>query len=253
MKKLIKTTIKRLPFARPLIEGYYGLRAKRRDERLRRMTPEEIFTEYYKTNFWKNSESVSGDGSTLDYTETLRGELPGLFERLNVHSILDAPCGDYNWFRYVNRKPDVTYVGGDVVPELIQRNQDLYGDHRTSFIQIDITRDPLPVTDIWLCRDVLFHFSNEDVFLTLKNFINSRVEHLFTSSHTECQENTDITTGRFRLLNLELPPFSFPTPLYAVDDYIEGYPVRKMCLWNRSTVADAVRAIEERRSGRAEI
>ena len=43
---------------------------------------------------WGSDESGSGIGSELGATEALREYLPGLFKRLGVRKVLDAPCGD---------------------------------------------------------------------------------------------------------------------------------------------------------------
>ncbi|MHB1100517.1 MAG: hypothetical protein ACYCZR_13275, partial [Burkholderiales bacterium] len=40
-------------------------------------------------------------------------------------------------------------------------------------------------------------------------------------------------TGSFRPLNLEKAPFSFCKPERTIDDWVEGFPVRKLCLWKR--------------------
>jgi len=56
----------------------------------------------------------------------------------------------------------------------------------------------------------------------------------------ECTENTDIPTGYYRQLNLELPPFGFCKPMVYIDDWIEGYPVRKLCLWSRQALGSCV-------------
>ena len=42
----------------------------------------DIFNYYYNNNFWGDSESVSGPGSTMAYTENLRAELPKLVEEI---------------------------------------------------------------------------------------------------------------------------------------------------------------------------
>lgn len=55
-----------------------------------------VFSEIFKTNKWRSTESVSGAGSELKYTANLRKHLPALFEELGVKSVLDAPCGDFN-------------------------------------------------------------------------------------------------------------------------------------------------------------
>jgi hypothetical protein len=41
-------------------------------------------------------------------------------------------------------------------------------------------------------------------------------------------------------LNLRLEPFNLPRPTYSIDDWIDGYPERKMCLWTRQTIAEII-------------
>ena len=200
----------------------------------------DLFTNYYMNNSWGNKESVSGAGSTLEYTENLRREMPPLLEQYKVRKFLDAPCGDYNWFQTVRKPSGMVYFGADIVSELIEQNQKMHGDRYTNFIPLDITRDMLPDVDMWMCRDCLFHFSYVDIFRTLANFLRSDIEYLFTSVHTECKANTDIVTGGARQVNLELPPFNFCKPILYIDDWIPGYTVRRMGLWTRSMVADSV-------------
>lgn len=215
--------------------GAYRSRNKLRDRGI-----EEIFTEYYNKNVWINEQSVSGDGSTVEYTEHLRRELPVLFEKFEIRSILDAPCGDYNWFQHVDRGKNVSYIGGDIVSDLIDKNNEQYRDATTSFQKLDITTDPLPKADLLICRDALFHFSDKDIMRVLTNFIDSEIRFILTTSHTECRKNFDILTGQFRLLNLEKPPFNFRDPLFAIDDWNVGFPVRKMLLWKREAITEFV-------------
>ena len=239
---MLKKAVGYLPGSRRLANAYYGflntINTFRFRNVLKRGSREEIFTYYYRENGWNNPESASGWGSTLEYTENIRKEIPIVMERFNIHSILDAPCGDYNWFRFVNRGDDAFYLGGDIVPDLIQKNKERYQNQNTSFIQLDIIAEDLPNAELWLCRDALFHFSNADIFAALNNFIKSDINYLFTTTHTECRANADILTGQFRLLNLELPPFNFPPPIQYVDDWIADFPVRKIGLWERKTIKD---------------
>lgn len=205
-------------------------------KKLKNTDRKDIFTDYYRKNFWSNPESFSGSGSTLEYTENIRKEIPRVIGQFGVKTFLDAPCGDYNWFRYVERAPDVSYIGGDIVPDLIERNNKLYANENTRFMQLDVIADDLPAADIWLCRDALFHFSTDDIFRTLRNFVKSDIKYLFTTTHTECTVNTDILTGDFRLVNLQLPPFNFPEPALFIDDWIDGFHVRKVGLWEKVAI-----------------
>lgn len=206
-----------------------------------RRDPKDIFTYIYEQKRWGRGETVSGPGSTLQYTENIRREIPKLILELNVRRFLDAPCGDYNWFRLIPRVNDFAYIGGDIVSTLVQRNQEVFGNAATTFVEIDIISQPIPSADMWLCRDALFHLSNKQVFETLANLIRSDVRYFLTSSYTSSSRNTDIPTGYFRHLNLELPPFSLGIPITCIDDWAQDWSVRKLCLWERSVLAERLR------------
>jgi hypothetical protein len=202
--------------------------------------PKDVFTDYYLNNFWGNKESVSGVGSTILYTENVRMEIPRLIERFNVKKFLDAPCGDFNWFQLIERPEEMEYIGGDIVDDLVRRNQVKYGGRHMHFISLNVIMDVLPQADMWMCRDCLFHFSYEDIFRTLTNFARSDIKYIFTSIHDECKANADIETGGARQLNLELPPFNLCKPILLIDDWIPGYTVRRMGVWSREMVAESL-------------
>ena len=105
---------------------------------------------------------------------------------------------------------------------------------------LDIRHDALPPTDLWICRDVLFHLSSADIYSTLSNFVDSGIEYVLFTTHPQCRRNRDIPTGAFRQLNLEIKPFNFPEPALRIDDWIEGMAVRQICLWRRDGIIDVV-------------
>lgn len=235
MKEQLRAIIFRFPGGKAIYQTigreYYEALERRRIRTLDGI--QSVFTTIYEENSWKSGESVSGPGSTIEYTKNIVKEIPRIINDLKLRQILDAPCGDYNWFRLIERDDDISYIGGDIIDALVTRNQERYGNDNTRFVHLDITNDALPSADLWLCRDCLFHLSNDDIFKVMNNFLNSDITYLLTSSHPTCEKNTDIPTGQFRLLNLELPPFSFCKPLSSIDDWIEGYPVRQLALWER--------------------
>jgi hypothetical protein len=110
------------------------------------------------------------------------------------------------------------YIGVDVIPEIITRNQSLYANERTRFVFLDLTRDELPCVDVILCRDCFIHFSNRHIAAAIKNFKRSRSTYLLTNTYPAWRRNKNIQTGDFRYLNLLLPPFSFPPPLRQIDE-----------------------------------
>lgn len=234
MHPLLRSILMTLP------GGKRYIRLHARSEAHRRFSlagnTKEVFLKHFEVNSWGCDESVSGEGSTLQYTENIRRMIPEVIKELGVKNVLDAPCGDFNWFRMIEWRTRITYLGGDIVAPLVERNQALYGNDTTMFICLDIVNDILPKADLWLCRDCLFHLSERDIFLVLNNFIKSDIDYLITSTHPNCNLNTDIPTGSYRLLNLQLPPYRLSNPNRVIDDWIEGYPVRKLAIWTRETV-----------------
>ena len=201
---------------------------------------ERLFTNYYKKNTWGDPESRSGTGSTLEHTARLRAQLPGFFQKYRIKSLLDAPCGDFNWFQRVE-KGDLRYIGGDIVLPLIDENKKRFANATTEFLHLDIINDKLPRTDLWLCRDVLFHFSENDIFVALCRFVESETPWILTTTFPEHETNKDIPTGSFRLLNLEKPPFNFGPPADSLIDSVEGWQKRTMGLWDRDSVIQVLR------------
>lgn len=190
---------------------------------------ENIFSSIHQNNLWADPESVSGRGSTLLRTGMIRRTLPALLESVSARSLLDAACGDFNWMRHVALE-GIKYTGVDVVRELITRNQELYQDANTSFVVLDITRDPLPQTDVILCRDCFIHFSYRHTQAAIANFKRSNSRFLLTTTHRSVRENMDIRTGEGRSVNLELTPFNFAPPIQLI---IEDPELGKcLGLWN---------------------
>ena len=112
----------------------------------------EIFTGIFRENKWNCAESASGAGSTLGWTKNLRAGLPIILKGLNIKTFLDVPCGDFNWAKEVDWG-DAHYIGGDIVESLREKNMELYEDERTSFKQIDLSKDTLAKADIILVRE----------------------------------------------------------------------------------------------------
>ena len=201
----------------------------------------EIFEKIIKENLWSRgrTESPCGPGSSIKYTENLRLHFPLLVEKFNIKSILDAPCGDFNWMKLVVPTLDVDYTGADIVSVLIENNINLYKTDKIKFEVLDITRDKFPNVDLMVCRDCLFHLSNDSIKLFLDNFLNSNIKYLLTTTHYNNADfkNTDIKDGNFRLLDLFSAPFNFDKDvLYQIDDWIDGYNPRGMILLSREQI-----------------
>lgn len=202
--------------------------------------PEARFSEIYRSGLWRGSESRSGFGSGKKYTESIRTHLPRLIEANSIKTIFDAACGDFNWMKSVILDLEVSYLGVDIVSELIQRNNRLYKSKKVNFAVLDLTKDPIPQSDLIICRDVLFHLANKEIFATLHNLVASKSRYFLITSHVpdESYKNEDIETGDFRRVDLFGDPFFLPKN--AVDcfvDYINPDPPRYMYLFSHEQLS----------------
>jgi len=196
----------------------HRLYADRHKLRFRFMSMERIFTDIYRRHVWHDPDSRSGSGSTERNTVEVRAVLPRWLSDLGAKTLLDVPCGDFNWLQQVELGVD-HYIGADIVQELIDVNQQRYGSSQRRFVQLDICRSDLPQADVVLCRDCLVHFSERAVLEAIRNLIRSRSTYLITTTFPHQTHNTNIVTGYWQPINLQRPPYSFPPPLKLI---IEG-------------------------------
>ena len=201
---------------------------------------EQVFSRIYRSKHWNCHDSVSGEGASSKQTAALESELPVLLTNLGIDVLLDLPCGDCSWMKSIDL-PVKQYIGADIVPELIDRNQKQYGNCMNRFVTRDLTKDPLPEADLLLCRDCLVHLSLSDIQAALSNIKSSSVTYLLATTFPDCQQNEDIVTGDWRLLNLQREPLCFPEPLAViVEQCSEGeglYQDKSLGLWRIEDLA----------------
>ncbi|HVR98224.1 MAG TPA: class I SAM-dependent methyltransferase, partial [Thermoanaerobaculia bacterium] len=105
-----------------------GFRDRRRVER--------VFTEIYRAGAWGSRESVSGPGSTQARATDFLPGLLAMVRDLGTATLLDAPCGDFNWAAPLAEAVE-RYIGVDVVPDLVARNRERFGSPRRRFLRKD--------------------------------------------------------------------------------------------------------------------
>ncbi len=198
----------------------------------------EVFTRIYHNNEWGGGESRSGQGSTRERGAEFRPQLAALIDRLGVTTLLDAPCGDFNWMCDLETDRIRSYTGIDIVEELIAANRAQYGSDGRQFLCRDLTRDPLPRADLILCRDGLVHLSYADIRAAIRNFKRSGSRYLLTTTFDDIEVNTDMPTGSWRALNLQAAPFAFPPPLASIDDAPRLRPGKRLALWELASLPD---------------
>lgn len=189
----------------------------------------EIFTDIYEHNKWHGKEGPSGTGSTVAATKFLRPKLQRLLKSLQVASLLDVPCGDFNWMRLMDLS-NIDYTGCDIVGELIDVNKVKYQGERRWFSQFNAVENVPHAYTMIMCRDMLPHLSILDAMKVLENFERSGSFWLLTTSFMNVQQNRDIVTGGWRPINLTLPPFNLKPKRVLVEQNTGAYPDKSMIL-----------------------
>jgi hypothetical protein len=203
----------------PLGESLYRLGKSfyYRKNRFKLSNSSNVFETIYTKNWWNSNESFSGEGSTVSATKTLRKMLPIVWEKYEIKTVLDIPCGDFNWMKEVD-KSNIIYTGGDVVKKIIDANNQKYQGKSITFKVLDITKDNLPQVDMIFCKDCLQHLSHDSVRKALINFKKSGSKYLLVTSYPLTWKNWDILDGDYRPLNLRIKPFKLPKPICKINE-----------------------------------
>ena len=196
------------------------------------MSRRAVFRDIHRRGVWRNAETKSGDGSTLESTRSVREAFPRIIRRLGIQSILDIPCGDFHWMSRVDTGR-ASIIAADIVPELVAENRQRHPD--VEFQVLDACSDNLPKADLTFCRDCLVHLSLKDAMAAVDNFKRSGAVYLMATTFPKTRVNRETIQGAWRPLNLEKPPFNLGPPMEIVNENCRlrrgRYIDKSMGLW----------------------
>jgi hypothetical protein len=177
---------------------------------------EQLFTDFYNQNIWRDSETRSGKGSRKD-SGPVRDSLAALSTvtaQYEVKSIADIPCGDFNWISDFLANASVRYLGYDIVGELVVDNRKRYPGFE--FRQLNIVNDVPERVDLILCKDLLNHLTYDEVCAALSNIRRSRARFLLLSNNFG-YKNRQLVARRWvtsRHLDITAPPLNYSPPIW---------------------------------------
>jgi len=164
----------------------------------------EVFDGIYKNHRWGTNPDASdgissGSGSFAQNTRSYEDLVYAYAAKHGIRTIVDVGCGDFQVSkRILNRLPaSVDYTGLDVAQVVVDRNNALFGNERTRFVQHDAALENVPPADLVLIREVMQHLPNADIKKMLAN--------LDPASHILA---TNTVAIRARKINMDLPPGS---------------------------------------------
>lgn len=187
---------------------------------LKKLPEKKKFETIYKFSYWRSrkDESLSGYGSSYQATKNLRKELQNFILNENILSLFDVPCGDFFWLQKLDLK-NVKYLGGDIVGDMINKNNLNYKKSNINFIEFDILREIPDEYDLILTRDCLVHFKDNNVLKALSNFAQSKSKYFATTTYPKIDRNVKSNLpDNWRPINLCLEPFNLPKPYILLND-----------------------------------
>ena len=187
----------------------------------KRLSVKEAFSTIYQSQEWGSREGrpfCSGEGSVIEnavapYCELVRD----FIKDRNIKRVVDLGCGDFGvGSRLIG--PHIHYTGVDVVPLLIDYNQQQFGSSGVEFRCLNMIEDELPPGDLCLVRQVMQHLSNTQIQETLTSLSRYRfaiiTEHVYAGPglrrNLDKPHGPGIRFPRRSGVFLESPPFNCP-------------------------------------------
>jgi 2-polyprenyl-3-methyl-5-hydroxy-6-metoxy-1,4-benzoquinol methylase len=187
---------------------------------IKNLKEKKKFEYIYKLNYWKSGKSLSksGYGSELENTKQIIKSLSKFIKNHRIKTILDIPCGDFNWFQKMEFN-DLEYTGADVVEEIIKNNNKKYRQKNINFKVLDVLNDNLGNYDLIFNRDCLIHFNDKEIFQVLKNISKTKSKFFATTTYFNSKVNNESKLNdNWRPLNLMINPFNLNNPIEFLDD-----------------------------------
>ena len=200
--------------------------------------------------------SISGFNAGLRPTKRIRAALPKLFAKYNVSTFHDVSCGDWFWMQHVDLSA-VHYTGWEIAQHLVDLLQPFVTDN-VSFALGDITSDPLPKSDMVMCRDTLVLLKNDKRWDFLENFAASGSTYLLASHWFVDRNRYVYHNGGQKPISMLAEPFSFGEPVEWVLETSRKMPDnqsawaeqqtmdRAMGLWHRDQVVARLNSGQDR-------
>ncbi len=166
----------------------------------------ETFERIYALDLWNGG---SGPGSTPEATELYRDYLQAYMSENKVESIVDLGCGDWQFSKLLDFSK-VHYLGFDIVANVVQKNQKIFGKKNIQFIRADLVALEVPNCDLIISKDVFQHLSNTNVSAILEEALKAGNSLLITNDfdHERRKNNIDIQDGGYRAIDLTANPFN---------------------------------------------
>jgi hypothetical protein len=165
-----------------------------------------IFHKIYQNDLWTNG---SGPGSFAKLNFELFEFIDKIRKKEDLTSLTDLGCGDFQLFKKFSFDEGFSYRGYDIVNSIIDENKRHFSNDFTEFFNMPTDLAHLPESELILIKDVLIHLDNENSMQIIDHSLRKSKFVLFVNNMTngEVDYNADISIGKFRPVDVSLPPF----------------------------------------------
>lgn len=212
---------------------------------------EKVFADVYANNRWGRAPDGRPyySDSPPELTAPLRGVISNFIKSRSIRSVVDLGCGDFELASGIDMH-QATYVGVDIVPELIAWNKAHFERADRHFVVADIVQDALPDAELCMIHTVLYLLSEQDVRRVLAKL--GRYQYVIaTDGQPDIpkgdRRNIDKMTDRYTRQNyynngfyLELPPYNMSLEILLEHQLPSGEIMRTVLLDSSTTASDAV-------------
>lgn len=186
----------------------------------------QTFSDIYKNDIWCGG---SGSGSDPRHAMPYLRLLQKYFNDKRFSKIVDLGCGDWRLMQHISIPRKKSYIGYDVVQEVINANNKKFAKPNLHFIAISSLKEIEHVkADLLIVKDVLAHWPNDKVQYFLKkilpNYKYALITHDITNqSGKDSLKNGDIRLGEHRPIDITLEPFNLKNTTIVLKYNSLGY------------------------------
>lgn len=186
----------------------------------------QAFSDIYKNDVWCGG---SGSGSDPKHAMSYLNLLQKYFNDKRFSKIVDLGCGDWRLMQRISIPRKKSYIGYDVVQEVIDANNKKFAKPNLQFIAISSLEEIEHIkADLLIVKDVLAHWPNSQVQYFLSNILPNYKYALITHDITDqfgkdSVKNGDIKLGEHRPIDITTEPFNLKNATIVLKYNSLGY------------------------------
>lgn len=152
------------------------------NQRIYDLRDQEFFSKIYEKNVWDGSGIGSKPENSMLYLTLLQE----IFNDPKYKTIFDLGCGDWQLMSQIKIPGTKIYNGYDIVNSVIDSNKKIYSKNNIHFYHIAGLGDFSKVKgDLLIVKDVIQHWSDEQVRYFFKNILSNFKFALITNDFSK--------------------------------------------------------------------